>query len=251
VGTTIRALVVVVAFLVALVAVAFGLRRLRAPARSGSGLAAAARKAFWSAAAVLLGTIPGCGGGDGGGSGEDQSDEVSCYRFDRVEHEDAEDGGAEAQADTPDVSAEADSEAMVDVPLGPDADADAEIGPEDGRDEGAWAECYVAVEEFLEADGGADEGAAGEADAIEPEASPEAASDAPDVFEPDGMTCYQVGPPDVASRSLDRRLQRALARASAVRGLLLDPATHHAVREIVRRDLRALDRRIARLRRPG
>lgn len=216
-------------FVAALLAVAFGLRRLlrEAPAPAGRGAWAAVRRAFWSAAALLLGTSAvGC-------------PVSSCYE---VGPEDVE-GDAEAEEGADDAAAEDDGGVEDDVAAPGDGvvtDTAGDASEDDAADtEGAAPDA-------------AEDDAAG-AEGAEP--------DAPgDVPEPDAM-CYDPAEFDAGAEATGpdggkgafaaetRRARRTLARASAVAALLRDPETHPAVREALRRDLERITRAARRARR--
>lgn len=219
-------------FVAALVAIAFGLRRLRAaPEPEGRGPWVAVRRAFWSAAAVLLGTsAAGC-------------PTATCY-----------------EPAPPDADAEADAEE--------DATDDAEANPPDdggvpddgpAPDDGGVpdASCYADLGPLEDGDAGDDDAAD---DVVEPEGSGETVEPEVMCYDPvdfdalDGTseTVEETGVPDggkQASAAQLRRARRTLLRAQTVAALLREPGTHPAVRETLRRDLDRLVRAVRRARR--
>lgn len=115
-----RSVVFGLAFVAAVVAIALGLRRWReAPAPEGRGAWTAVRRAFWSAAAVLLGTsAAGCG-------------TVTCYLGvpsdvdqDSDATEDGEDADDSDDGGPTDAAGEGDVEALEDVDASDDDAAD-------------------------------------------------------------------------------------------------------------------------------
>lgn len=237
-----RSILFGLAFVAALVAVLFGLRRQRlAPSAAGPGPLRALRKAFWAAAGVLLGAAPAC---DDGGTPEPES---TCY----VPSLDI----YEVPPDAVDADADADE------------DAEAEV-----RDEGVWSECYVpfddAGDDFgdLDAESDAEAGPEVDPDAGPDDAEPGADADVPDPdaapadgTPPDGAgeaavpdgdpTCYFAGPKLAGDDRRERWERRTRLRAQAVEQLLAEPGTHPAVRSVLARDLRTLRARVRRLER--
>jgi hypothetical protein len=226
-----RSILFGLAFVAALVAILFGLRRRRlAPAATERGFFTTLRKAFWAAAGLLLGTTVAC---DDGGTPEPES---TCY------------GPAIDTYEVP--------------PTDADADADAEDADADIRDEGIWSECYVpfddAGDDFgdldaeADADAGPDGDPDGAPDAVDPDAGPdgvEPPDGAGEAATPDSEpTCYFAGPKFAGDDRRERWERRTLLRARAVEQLLSEPGTHPAVRAVLERDLRALRARARRLR---
>ncbi len=231
-----------VAFLAALVAVIVGLRRVRPVERlGGRGPFGALRRAFWTAAATLLGVSAGCGDGTeadrrnpgGGGAGWDYPD-YTCYR-----DPGSLDDGWTSREDTDDAGDRTDdtwSCYLPEEPWEPDPDGDAESPDADEEPDG--------VGDVAEPD-------AEEPEVDEPEAEePADADDEADVDVRTGDGGPRTANLDrpAADGATKRRARRLLLRADAVARLLSDPATHPVVREILRRDAGALRRQAARLR---
>jgi len=223
------------AFVLALVAVAFGLRKLRAaPEPTGRGPWVAVQRAFWSAAALLLGTTAtGC-------------PTANCYE--------PAPGDFGADADAEEDVAEDDAASPDEV-----ADPEDAVAPDDGAvpDDGVAMEACYADLGPLEDGGDADEDA--DVDAVEPEVSGETIE--PDVmcYDPvefdatsdagDGVDAGAPDAPKTASTADVRRARRALLRAQTVAAMLREPGTHPAVRETLRRDLDRLVRAVRKARR--
>lgn len=210
-----RSILIGLAFVAALAAVLFGLCRRRTAGADGAGPFAALRKAFWSAAGLLLGTTSACGDGQG------PDPEPTCYVPAWDGREVPPDDAADAADTGPEAAADADA----------DADADAETVT-DGRDEGIWVECHVPVD-----DAGED---LGELDAEADGAGEAASSDVE-------QTCYFAASNAAPDDRRDRWARRTLLRAQAVEQLLALDGTHPAVRAVLMRDLAALRARVRRL----
>ena len=204
-----RSVVFGLAFAAALVAIAFGLRRVReAPAPAARGLGSAIRRAFWSAAALLLGTsAAGC--------------QATCYEMSPADM-------------TSDGEAEED---------GGDADAEDAASTETAGDGAAEATEGVDAADEDAADVG-DTAADAPVDGVEPDAM----CYEPGEFDAGAETSAPDAGKQ-ASTAEARRARRTLARAEAVAALWRDPQTHPAVREALRRDLDRLARAARKARR--
>jgi hypothetical protein len=259
-STLAKTILFVVAFAAALVAIAFGLRRVRRtndPARPGPW--GALRKAFWVATGTLLGTTAGC-------VDDVDGPYVSCYaaRFDgdgtQVDADDhaengaseaddqAEDGpsddafwvGCYAPLDVPDDAfgppesdADAHDEAVEEADAEAEAVGDGDDQTEDGPSDDVFrVECYAPID-VLDVDFH-----------VTPEE--DVPSDSGDAGPDGGAHEPQAGLAPTDSRQ-QRRARRLRFRARAMADLLADPSTHPAVRRSLLRDLAALRRKLARI----
>jgi hypothetical protein len=221
-GTVAKVVLIGLAFVVALLAVAFGLRRVRVPVdQDRRGFLGRVRTAFLAAAGVILGTSASCSESDDGAEVADGRPDAAdaCY-----------------------------------AEVGPEVD-DASAPPDDARDDvpDVTDACYADVNE-VEDDGWVPPDAAVDADAEEDDSDApldvEPDADVPDVEDPDaGSADAFVGFAPEERRRHEKWARRTLERAREVRRLLADPKVDPTVREVLRADVRRLRRRVQRARR--
>ena len=195
------------AFVAALVAVLFGLRRARAPVDRGRrGFLGSIKSAFYAAVGVVLGTSASCAGEDDRSDGDASLDDAgwSCYADPGSEESWSPDDGEEVDGGTTEVD---DARQTDDADVTAD-DADPDIEPD--------------------------------ADTADPDADLDSGAEAVDGEDPDAL----VGLAPADRRRRLKWARRTLERAKAVRRLYFDPQTHPAVREALRADLGTLRRHV-------
>ena len=247
-STLAKAILVGVVFVVALLAVLCGLRRVRRPSPSGGrGVIRVLRTAFYASVAAIVGASPAC-------SSDDDDPEATCYLPSRddglvLPDDAADDAGLD---DGVSCYVPFDDAGEVDA-YAPDVDADIDADvPDDGpRDDVPWVECYVAPMD----DGGPGYDVEPDVDEDVPDAGSDvedvdADLEEADVAEPDGggADAYVGLAPRERTRR-ERWVRRTVARVRAVRGLLDDSRTDPVVREVLRRELSDLRRQVVRVRR--
>ena len=220
-----KAVLLGLAVVAALIAVLFGLRRVRGPVDSGRrGFLGSIKCAFYAAVGVVLGTSAACGEGN-------DHPQPTCYvptydADDRWDGNDADTGRDASDASCYEVTPDVDSYSPADAEVVDAGDTE----PDDGGQSDDADVTPADVDPDVEPD----------ADTADPDADLESGAEAADGEDPDAL--IGVAPADRRRRI--KWARRTLERARAVRRLYFDPQTDPAVREALRANLGTLRRHV-------